>query len=80
MKINGIAGSMDLPDEPVQWKTVVPSCRSDGMEQAIDITEQELKWHNGHCLNTPGELAFIAGMKHLLELFKQASNINRRER
>lgn len=45
------------------------------MKKAISITEQEIDWHERHRSEAPTAAyadAFIKGMCHLLNLFKQA--------
>ncbi|MBW2364616.1 MAG: hypothetical protein JRF25_05980 [Deltaproteobacteria bacterium] len=49
------------------------------MKEAIKITEQEIKWHEenrGEGDSSWREEAFIAGLRHLLDLFKQSKNEN----
>ena len=46
------------------------------MKTAIKITEYEIKWHEENRGEGPSETwekAFIAGLKHLLDLFRQES-------
>lgn len=45
------------------------------MKTAIEITEQEIKWHEENRSEAPTSAhadVFIKGLKHLLALFKQA--------
>jgi len=45
------------------------------MKEAIKITEQEIAWHKANKSAAPTRdyaEAFIKGMEHLLNLFKQA--------
>ena len=45
------------------------------MKKAISMTEQEIDWHERHRSEAPTAVyadAFIKGMRHLLDLFKQA--------
>jgi len=46
----------------------------ESMKRAIEITKQEIKWHEenrGEGPSTTWEEAFIKGLKHLLDLFQQ---------
>ena len=52
------------------------------MKEAIKITESEIEWHKENKSEAPTLAyaeAFVRGLEHLLDLFKQAENLQQED-